>query len=204
MRTYDTSFLNLTDIGKRIKKIRSEFNCTMEQFSRMTGTTTKASVNNWEKGTRLPTQDSLELIAILGKMSLEQLLFGDLENYLFTITKRDSNVYRAMKERFSLNQGYLFDFYEGLSDEDQKKIINLYLKQVNKKELTLKDVQHLPDEFIMVLNDTYELEKNFPTPNLRVSKVLNFVDSMQFTEKELQSLEILIRRKIKMKGDDAM
>lgn len=202
MRTYNTSFLNLADIGKRIKKIRSEFNCTMEQFARMTGTKTKASVNNWEKGTRLPTQDSLELIAILGKTTPEQLLFGDLESFLLTITNKNSNVYKTIKKRASLNQGYLFDFYEGLGDEDQKRIINLYLKHINKRGLTLKDVQHLPDEFIIILGNSYELEKNFSTPDFRVLEAIKFVDSMQFNKKELQSLELMIHRKIK--GDDAM
>ena len=202
MRTYNTSFLNLADIGKRIKKIRSEFNCTMEQFARMTGTKTKASVNNWEKGTRLPTQDSLELIAILGKTTPEQLLFGDLESFLLTITNKNSNVYKTIKKRVSLNQGYLFDFYEGLGDEDQKRIINLYLKHINKRGLTLKDVQHLPDEFIIILGNSYELEKNFSTPDFRVLEAIKFVDSMQFNKKELQSLELMIHRKIK--GDDAM
>lgn len=60
-------------VGKRIKTIRRNLGFTMEQFGNELGTT-KAVVNNWEKGRNLPNKANLLLIANIAKVKVETLL----------------------------------------------------------------------------------------------------------------------------------
>lgn len=45
--------------------------------------TSKASVNNWEKGVNLPNKQRLKKIAELGGITVNELLYGDAEYYFF-------------------------------------------------------------------------------------------------------------------------
>ena len=60
-------------VGNRIKTIRRNLGLTMEQFGNELGTT-KAVVNNWEKGRNLPNNANLLLIANIAKVKVETLL----------------------------------------------------------------------------------------------------------------------------------
>lgn len=60
-------------VGNRIKTIRRNLGLTMEQFGNELGTT-KAVVNNWEKGRNLPNKANLLLIANIAKVKVETLL----------------------------------------------------------------------------------------------------------------------------------
>ncbi|WP_153058263.1 helix-turn-helix domain-containing protein, partial [Streptococcus suis] len=44
--------------------------------------TSKGTVNNWEKGRNLPNKENLLKISSIGKTSVEELLYGDYDNYL--------------------------------------------------------------------------------------------------------------------------
>lgn len=60
-------------VGNRIKTIRRNLGLTMEQFGNELRTT-KAVVNNWEKGRNLPNKANLLLIANIAKVKVETLL----------------------------------------------------------------------------------------------------------------------------------
>ena len=60
-------------VGNRIKTIRRNLGLTMEQFGNELGTT-KAVINNWEKGRNLPNKANLLLIANIAKTKVETLL----------------------------------------------------------------------------------------------------------------------------------
>lgn len=66
-------------IGKRIESIRLKVGETMEQFGKRFNTS-KGTVNNWEKGRNLPNKGNLASIASLGGISVEELLYGNLES----------------------------------------------------------------------------------------------------------------------------
>ena len=44
--------------------------------------TSKASVNNWEKGVNLPNKQRLKKIAELGGITVNELLYGDMKNFI--------------------------------------------------------------------------------------------------------------------------
>lgn len=200
----DSLLIDLTMVGQRIKKIRLDFNCTMEQFAKLTSTGNKATVNNWEKGTRLPNSDSLELIAILGKTSVNYLLFGSVEDYISCITTKDSNVYQHLKKIYATNYKHLFDYYESLNEHCQKSLIDHLSSQIHRNNWTIKDQRHFPDLFIAIVTDEYNRDIIEFKPTKKVIKILDSVKNEQLTGPELKTLEFLINKERTLKGDESM
>ena len=81
-------------VGRRIKQIRINKDCTLEAFGKLIGANKssvseweagkhlpprKSIVLRWENGTSLPNQSRLEIIAKLGNMTVNELLYGDTE-----------------------------------------------------------------------------------------------------------------------------
>lgn len=65
-------------VGRRIIQIRINKGCTLEAFGKLIGAS-KSIVLRWENGTSLPNQSRLEIIAKLGNMTVNELLYGDTE-----------------------------------------------------------------------------------------------------------------------------
>ena len=81
-------------VGRRIFSIRQNMNLTLKDFGKIIGASkssisewengknlppAKSIVSRWEKGVMLPNKSRLEKIAYLGDMSVNELLYGDIE-----------------------------------------------------------------------------------------------------------------------------
>jgi hypothetical protein len=67
-------------VGRRIKQIRINKGCTLEVFGKLDNlNASKSIVLRWENGTSLPNRSRLEIIAKLGNMTVNELLYGDTE-----------------------------------------------------------------------------------------------------------------------------
>lgn len=73
--------INNIEVGKRINSIRLSLGESMEKFGSRFNTS-KGTVNNWEKGRNLPNKKNLLKIAILGNISLDELLYGNIILFL--------------------------------------------------------------------------------------------------------------------------
>jgi len=80
------------DVGKRIKAIRENGNYSMESFGKLINDSAKGTVNNWEKGKRLPKEDALEKIAILGNTTPDKILYGELYEYVFNLVRQNLHI----------------------------------------------------------------------------------------------------------------
>nr|DAQ82465.1 MAG TPA: helix-turn-helix domain protein [Caudoviricetes sp.] len=67
--------INKPRVGVRIKDIRLEKGMSMEEFGKRFNTS-KATVNNWEKGRNLPNKENLKIIADLAGITVQKLLEG--------------------------------------------------------------------------------------------------------------------------------
>lgn len=67
--------INKKEVGKRIFSIRKNMNLTLEQFGLILQVG-KSNVSVWELGKSLPRRERLTDIAKLGKISVEELLYG--------------------------------------------------------------------------------------------------------------------------------
>lgn len=71
-------------VGTRINKIRLRKGLNMTEFGSLLDTS-KGAVNNWEKGKNLPNLERLKKIAELAGISVEELLYGDFNNFIHLI-----------------------------------------------------------------------------------------------------------------------
>ena len=98
--------LNKKEVGNRIYTIRKNMNLSLEQFGNLLQAT-KSNVSKWELGKVLPRRERLTDIAKLGKISVNELLYGDnandieeLEQRLFEIPTKEriKLILRVLKE----------------------------------------------------------------------------------------------------------
>ncbi|HFI0732856.1 TPA: helix-turn-helix domain-containing protein [Streptococcus suis] len=122
---------NNIQVGERIKQIRLSLGESMEKFGERFETS-KGTVNNWEKGRNLPNKENLKKISELGQMTVNELLYGNVNNLI---------------ESVLLN----FDFYDFADENKKKRVFELVQKEV-------KDFPHLltpdyNDELIEKISD---------------------------------------------------
>ena len=90
-------------VGRRIFEIRQNMNLTLEEFGKIIGASkssisewengknlppAKSIVSRWEKGTMLPNKSRLFKIAALGKISVNELLYGNIEKDIEELYQR--------------------------------------------------------------------------------------------------------------------
>ncbi|HFR3763809.1 TPA: helix-turn-helix domain-containing protein [Streptococcus suis] len=122
---------NNVQVGERIKQIRLSLGESMEKFGERFETS-KGTVNNWEKGRNLPNKENLKKISELGQMTVNELLYGNVNNLIESILLG-------------------FEFYSFADENKKKRIFELVQKEV-------KDFPHLltsdyNDELIEKISD---------------------------------------------------
>ena len=107
-RNQDES-INKKQVGRRILSIRKRRSLTLIDFAKKVGAS-KSSVSDWEKGFRLPPEETLTKIAVMGNISVDKLLYGNGNN----------KVEELYKSLIKLPKGELVDLIIRLKEE--KKI----------------------------------------------------------------------------------
>lgn len=79
--------INKKQVGRRILTIRRRNFLTLIEFAQKVGAS-KSSVSDWEQGFRLPPEDALTKIAIMGNTTVDKLLYGDGKNDVEEIYQR--------------------------------------------------------------------------------------------------------------------
>ena len=70
---------NAYEVGCRIGKIRDKLNMTQEEFGIFVDNANKSNVSKWERGEVLPKNKRLKLIAVLGEISVGELLYDQTD-----------------------------------------------------------------------------------------------------------------------------
>lgn len=66
------------EVGRRIRKIRINKGYTLETFGKLFGAG-KGNVQHWEKGRSLPNKDRLYNISKIAGITVNELLYGNIE-----------------------------------------------------------------------------------------------------------------------------
>lgn len=82
-------------VGKRINMIRHRLGLTMEEFGIKVDKALKSNVSKWERGDSLPNNSRIKIIAELGEMSIDALLYG-------SIYEKYSSLIDELKEKLTL------------------------------------------------------------------------------------------------------
>lgn len=119
--------INKLKVSERIFKIRNSLKLTLEQFGKLDNlNASKSIVLRWENGTSLPNRSRLEIIAKKGNMTVNELLYGSIDEFL------ENNL-----ENFILNNPIIssellcFNFFE---------ITKKYLESKSK---TINDISYI-------------------------------------------------------------
>lgn len=103
--------INKKQVGERIFFIRKNMNLSLDQFGAILQAS-KSNVSKWELGKVLPRRERLIEIAKLGKISVEELLYGK-EKEIKDLKTRLLNL--PTEERIKLINEVL-----GVSDKDEE------------------------------------------------------------------------------------
>lgn len=114
-------------VGERIQNIRLRLGESMDKFGERFNTS-KGTVNNWEKGRNLPNKENLLKISSIGKTSVEELLYGDYDNYLHL---------KIMELAPKSIEGY--DEYNSLHDNITDKALEIARNTISKIDYHLSD-----------------------------------------------------------------
>ena len=78
--------INNKEVGNRIRSIRKENGMTTDKLGKIFDPqASKGTVSKWENGHYLPNNERLVRIAELGKISVDELLYGSPKNYFSSI-----------------------------------------------------------------------------------------------------------------------
>lgn len=75
--------INKINLGLRIQKIRQSKGYTLEEFGKLFNAN-KALVSKWVKGHNIPNSERIKAIAKLGDLTVNELLYGSIEEFVRT------------------------------------------------------------------------------------------------------------------------
>ncbi|MHA6057833.1 helix-turn-helix domain-containing protein [Enterococcus mundtii] len=195
MKEHKYYFFDKSAIGKRIKAIRENFDCTMEQFGQLIGTT-KVAVYNWETGKRFPSDDSLEWLALLGKTTVEWIVYGDIEEYILSLSTIDSSIYTQLKGFYTnhyANNVSLFERYEKATTETRTDIVKQVVNDYARRNLLIySQLKHIFDSFMLTMEDALSKQDIVELPD-ELKSSLSKIKKKSLSHKGIDSLLKSIR-----------
>lgn len=159
-------------VGLRIKNIRLKLTDTLEQFGKRFNAD-KSNILRWEQGKTLPNKQRLSFIAKLGALTLNELLYGSINEFL------ENNIEELIKE-----SDYPIDLTGNKSNEKFKReVIDYVLLKLNEYSSYQQDENPLENidffsskssAFVSeyIYNDTDTLLELFSQYNRETGEVL--------------------------------
>ncbi|WP_314406389.1 helix-turn-helix transcriptional regulator [uncultured Gemella sp.] len=122
--------INKLKVSERIFRIRNSLKLTLEQFGKLDNlNASKSIVLRWENGTSLPNRSRLEIIAKKGNITVNELLYGSIDEFL------ENNLENFILNNSNIATDFLcFDFLE---------ITKKYLKSKSKTINDISDIINL-------------------------------------------------------------
>lgn len=190
--------VNKRNVGLRIRQIRNSLNLTLEEFGKIFSSDVnnklnagKSNVSTWERGDSLPNKQRLEIIAKKGNMTVNELLYGSIDEFLESnidvlIANSDYPI-KLSNEELHITYRQVFCSYirtrlketplfkngaDPLQNIDT--LCNLITSFIN--EYVQKDIKNIHDILAQHKNTTIEVLKTFPTDIEK--KIFNISEEM--------------------------
>ena len=118
-------------VGERIFNIRNSLNLTLEQFGKLDNLkASKSIVLRWENGTSLPNRSRLDAIAKKGNMTVNELLYGSIDEFL------DNNLVSILE----------YQTGNKISSNEEYSIARLQFKKwLEDRNITLENIHYIYD-----------------------------------------------------------
>lgn len=181
--------INKAALGKMIKNIRVAEKDTLESFAEKINIRTngvvksgKSNVSRWEKGENVPSDITLKAIAEIGKVTVDELLYGDKESYLMkSINEKLTRNLKYWKENSSLDlYNYVQKYHSRLVDSILQDFHSFMFTENSSYEDIDRFVEYKIGEFIInsytstddLLNITIdELEKMIKDTKILIGEI---------------------------------
>lgn len=140
------------EVGKRIRSIRTNLGYSMSQFGELVSNSPKTTVNNWERGINLPKGDKLKKIALLGKTTANEILYGLPEEF---ISKIGVEYFRVQLNSLAVKQIITFLKQRKIDLYDEMTIIEFLQGILNSDTSIEQESTHLIYTPIIGSDDLY-------------------------------------------------
>lgn len=168
------------EIGERIKHIRLDLGVSMTEFGKLIDKENPVKsgvISNWENGKQLPNKKRLQLIANLGRLTVDELIYGNPSTFLF--------------DNLKIYDKYDFGNLIDLDFQGQMHIVQMCIREYLefKAKTTEKNLKSLKKNGIKDYNDLLSFSKN----NLEsiIQRMISIFDN------SLKSFENIDPQKIK-------
>lgn len=180
------------NVGNRIKSIRKEKGLTMEQMGELIGGVKKSSINNWEKGQNLPNSQRLKKIAELGGISVNNLLYGSLDQFAYNvlIKELDSDtplrkvVYQRIPDIDTLTDSDKQAEAIAIVTKNFKNLfMTLLIMNANTEAFNIEDIYSEPSIVIKRAISFFTIKevKKYPEYNQGLKEILKQTDNLGYT-----------------------
>ena len=198
-------------LGQRIKSLRKSKGLTMEQFGKLFDNASKGVVSNWEKGSNVPNNERLKMIAEFGEITVDELLYGSFKNRVIKLINDYISDYSPHISALEydnrldavlndvLNYIIARDFFKDLEDDKLKAIIERQVTNefMRGKKKNKKAIGYFAD--YIATEVTKELYEYFYTTNKEGKTVIRqnmsqaihdlLYEKLQSFSEELKDLE---------------
>lgn len=169
--------INKKAIGLRIKTIRKQKGLTMKEFGKLIEDAAQSLVTRWENGTSIPNNERMKIIADIGNISVNELLYGSFENYISNVILENSN-----------------------EDFIQRDVLDMTIKEANKLNLTYGQDQELYNLY----KELFTLKIKQTTANVLRKMELQDSELEGHTEYKIEYLKKNINDSLKLIKKDTM
>ncbi|MCH4436504.1 helix-turn-helix domain-containing protein [Staphylococcus haemolyticus] len=132
--------MDKVEVGKRIRKIRSHLGLTMDQFGEKIDKESPVKsgvVSNWENGKQLPNKKRLKKISELGNISLDELLYGSMYNYIVKNINIDYDKLNIPKEEGTYQKSLIVTMMmNDIQTKENRRMIESSINEENYVPLT--------------------------------------------------------------------
>lgn len=202
--------VNKRNVGLRIRQIRNSLNLTLEEFGKIFSSDVnnklnagKSNVSTWERGDSLPNKQRLDIIAKKGNMTVNELLYGSIDEFL------DNNLVSILEyqtgNKVSSNEEYSIarlQFKKWLEDRhitlENINYIHDYIDQNNASwnpwNIDINYLETMENIKVNMQKETYQLveliEMLTAKDRKRVSKyILKILENYQLTDNDKKYIE---------------
>lgn len=192
--------VNKDELGKRIKKIRADLGQTAEVFGKhFEPNANRSLVSAWENGRYVPSPERLKKIAELGGMSVDELLYGNIDRYIELVLKNDiENTGRLFETivQFLTHTTDLYGIEGAIFYDDNGKILSIEdspkIEHEIKIDTTLEYIEKHLNDYIMFIkpklensfDDSKVIEYAITYTNIRYMYDMSTFEGQYFTYKK--------------------
>lgn len=184
-------------VGNRIQSIRKRKGLTMREFGKLVGDAAQSLVSRWENGDNLPNNERLKIIAALGSVTVNELLYGDFQHFCFTLFQE---VDAELIEEYPELQGSdVFTF----PDKRYDFYLDVY-KLLIERNASYEDVEMIKQIYKVAFMSEYEVNPHtrldeFDKWSMRLShNIAIMLDMAKKTESEIENDDEYNKRKEKI------